>query len=71
MAISHRQALGRNIRRYRQQIGLSQEQLAEKSDLTYKYLGEVERGTVNISLDSMVRIAKALRVKLHELIGNR
>jgi len=46
---------------------LSQEQLAEKADLSYKYLGEVERGCVNISLDSLVRIAKALRVALHDL----
>jgi len=41
--------------------------LAEKADLSYKYLGEVERGVVNISLDSLVRIAKALRVKLRDL----
>ncbi len=48
---------------------MSQEQLAEKADLSYKYVGEVERGSVNISLDSLVRIAKALKVKLRVLIG--
>jgi transcriptional regulator with XRE-family HTH domain len=61
--------VGQQIRLYRKQARLSQEQLAEKSDLTYKYVGEVERGTVNISLDSLLRIAKALKVKLHVLIG--
>lgn len=61
--------VGQQIRHYRKQARLSQEQLAEKSDLTYKYVGEVERGTVNISLDSLMRIAKALKVKLHILIG--
>jgi hypothetical protein len=36
---------------------------------SYKYVGEVERGCVNISLDSLMRIAKALKVKAHSLIG--
>jgi transcriptional regulator with XRE-family HTH domain len=65
--LSHRRIVGRKIRACRKQAGLSQEQLAEKADLSYKYLGEVERGCVNISLDSLVRIAKALRVALHDL----
>lgn len=48
---------------------MSQEKLAEKASLSYKYLGEVERGIVNISLDSLMRIAKALKIKLRDLIG--
>jgi transcriptional regulator with XRE-family HTH domain len=64
---SHRQIVGQKIRARRKQAGLTQEKLAEKADLTYKYVGEVERGTVNISLDSLVRIAKALRVRLLDL----
>ena len=47
---------------------MTQERLAEKSDLSYKYLGEVERGDVNVSLDSLVRIAKALGARVHRLI---
>jgi transcriptional regulator with XRE-family HTH domain len=47
---------------------MSQEKLAEKADLSYKYLGEVERGVVNISLDSLARIAKALKVKVQDLL---
>lgn len=46
---------------------MSQEELAEKADLSYKYVGEVERGMVNVSLDSLMRIARALRVKLRDL----
>jgi transcriptional regulator with XRE-family HTH domain len=49
---------------------MSQEKLAEKANLSYKYLGEVERGTVNISLDSLMRIARALRVHLGDLIAD-
>ena len=48
---------------------MTQEKLAEKSNLSYKYLGEVERGIVNISLDSLVRIAKALRIRIYDLLG--
>lgn len=47
---------------------MSQERLAEKSDLSPKYLGEVERGVVNISLDALMRIAKALRVGVPDLV---
>ena len=67
MGLSHRRIVGRKIRACRKQAGLSQETLAEKADLSYKYVGEVERGCVNISLDSLVRIAKALRVALRDL----
>ena len=47
---------------------MSQEKLAEKADLNPKYVSEVERGRVNISLDALLRIAKALNVSLTELI---
>lgn len=68
MRLSHRRIVGQKIRALRKLAFLSQEELAEKADLSYKYLGEVERGVVNISLDSLMRIAKALRVRLHDLI---
>ena len=68
MRLSHRQIVGQRIRACRRQAHLTQEKLAEKADLTYKYVGEVERGVVNISLDSLARIAKALRVRLRDLV---
>lgn len=63
----HRKILGETIRAHRQKADLTQEKLAEKADLTAKYLGEVERGSVNISVDALARIAKALRVRVNEL----
>lgn len=68
MRISHRRIVGEKIRVCRKQAGMSQEKLAEKADLSYKYLGEVERGYVNISLDSLMRIAKALGVHVRDLV---
>jgi transcriptional regulator with XRE-family HTH domain len=68
--LSHRRIVGQNIRTLRKQAGLTQEELAEKADLSYKYVGEVERGVVNISLDSLMRIAKALKMKVRDLVGH-
>jgi len=48
---------------------MSQEKLAEKADLNPKYLSEVERGCANISLDALVRIAKALGLRLRDLVA--
>ena len=68
MASPHRRAVGEAIRSYRKQGRLSQEKLAEKADLNPKYLSEVERGCANISLDALVRIAKALRIPVVDLL---
>jgi len=68
VAFPYRKIVGQKIRAYRKQAELSQEKLAEKASLSYKYLGEVERGDVNVSLDSMMRITKALKIKLSDLV---
>jgi transcriptional regulator with XRE-family HTH domain len=68
VAYPYRRIVGQKIRAYRRQAGLSQEKLAEKASLSYKYLGEVERGCVNVSLDSLTRIVKALKVRLRDLV---
>ena len=67
---AHRRAVGLIIRDRRKQAGMSQEQLAERADLSPKYLGEVERGCVNISLDSLVRVCQALAMRLGDLFEN-
>ncbi|MGD0816508.1 MAG: helix-turn-helix transcriptional regulator [Verrucomicrobiota bacterium] len=70
MAHAYRRIVGQNIRSYRKQACLSQERLAEKADLSYKYVGEVERGQENISLDALVRIAKALKCRVRDLVSD-
>jgi len=57
------------MRHYRKQAHLTQEQLAEKADLHHNFIGEVERGNMEISLTSMLKIAKALQIKVRDLIG--
>lgn len=46
------------------------EKLAEKADLSWPYLSEVERGRENISLDKLAQLAKALNVRLSKLVEN-
>lgn len=63
-----RRMLGRRIRALRVSRGMTQEQLGEKADINYKYLGSVERGERNPSLDNLVRIAGGLSISLADLL---
>ena len=54
--------LGRKIRELRERHGVSQETLAEMADLHRNYVGSVERGERNISLQNIVAIARALKI---------
>lgn len=60
--------LGDAIRRYREKAGLSQEKLAEKAELHPVYIGKIERGEQWISLHALLRVAKALGVKVRDLV---
>lgn len=57
-----RKKLGERIRELRKATGLTQEELGERASLNYKFIGELERGRVNVSLDSLVKLASALGV---------
>ncbi|OPY83927.1 MAG: HTH-type transcriptional regulator SinR [Smithella sp. PtaU1.Bin162] len=59
--------LGRRIRYLRNLRGMTQEQLGTETDLSYKYLGSIERGGKNPSIDNLQKIAQALKVELYEL----
>ena len=59
---------GTNVRRLREEKGLSQEALADKSDLHRTYISDIERFQRNISLDNIQKIAKALNVEPYELL---
>lgn len=66
--LSHRKIVGETIRHYRKQAGLTQEKLAEKADLHHNFIGEVERGNMEISLSSLLKIAKALKIRVRDLV---
>ena len=60
--------MGESIRTCRKQVGLTQEKLAEKADLHHNFIGEVERGNLDISIGSLVKIARALGVRVRDLV---
>ncbi|MBQ7828107.1 MAG: helix-turn-helix transcriptional regulator [Clostridia bacterium] len=60
-------AVGQRIRNYRTKKGLSQEKLAELSGCHPTYIGQLERGEKNATLESIERIAAALGVPLSKL----
>jgi transcriptional regulator with XRE-family HTH domain len=61
--------LGRTVRKLREGEGLSQMKLAERAGLAHNFVGEVERGKKLASLDTIVRIAKALGISGAQLLG--
>ncbi|MCK4234632.1 helix-turn-helix transcriptional regulator [candidate division WOR-3 bacterium] len=61
--------IGKRIRLLRKSQELSQEELAELTELHPTYIGEIERATVNASIISFQKIAKALNMTLTEIFN--
>lgn len=60
---------GRRVREHRTALGLSQEALAEGTDIHWSYLGQVERGQTNLTLHNILKLAQALNVDPSELVA--
>ncbi len=63
-----RNVFANNMKQTRKEAGLSQEALAEECGLHRTYIGSVERGERNISIDNMELIAKALKCQIQDLL---
>jgi transcriptional regulator with XRE-family HTH domain len=63
-------ALGRAIRKRREALKLTQEQLAEKADLHWTFISGVERGVRNISILKLWKIATALKTRVRDLVDD-
>jgi transcriptional regulator with XRE-family HTH domain len=64
-----REKLGRTLRRLRTEAGYSQESFADACELHRTYIGSVERGETNISLDNLERIARTLKMPISRLFA--
>lgn len=62
-------SFGDEIRRRREALGWTLEQLAERSKLSPNYIGTVENGRRDPSLSTVLALAKGLRVSAGELLG--
>ena len=58
---------GKNLRKYRTNLGLSQEKFAEMCDLHRTYISDVERGQRSISLGNVQKMADALKIEPYKL----
>lgn len=62
--------IGKHIKELRGEKKLSQQALAELAGISYKYLGEIERGQVNLSVEILVKIAESLKVNPGALLDD-
>lgn len=62
-----KQTLGKNIKQYRQLKGLSQEELAEKLDVSQQTMSKIERGINFLTSETLEKISNILGVKISEL----
>lgn len=60
--------IGENIRLTRKSKGLSQEQLALRAEINASYMGQVERGEKNPTIEVLGKIATALNTSLEQLV---
>jgi len=67
---SRRLQLGSAIREGRAELNLSQEKLAEVVDCHRNYVGKVERGEQNLTVDMLWRFADALKCSAADLLGD-
>ena len=59
---------GKSLKKMRDERGLSQEELANDADIPINQIGRIERGEINPSLSTLHSIAKALKLKLVQLL---
>ncbi|MCC7408476.1 MAG: helix-turn-helix transcriptional regulator [Phycisphaeraceae bacterium] len=68
MSTKYRQAFGDRVRQIRERLGLSQEALAARAKLHRTHISLIERGQRDARLETVERLAKALRVQPGELM---
>jgi CheY-like chemotaxis protein/DNA-binding Xre family transcriptional regulator len=67
--IDVKKSFGASVKGWRQQLGYSQEELAERAELHRTYISDVERGARNVSLESINKLARALDVSVSTLFS--
>ena len=64
------ETIGRNIKKYRIEKKLRQEDLAEKTDLSANYIGMIERGEKIPSLETFISILNALEISADMVLAD-
>ena len=61
--------IGKRIRQERRRLKLTQEELAERADITANFLGHIERGTKRPTLNTLMKIADVLQIPMGALFA--
>jgi transcriptional regulator with XRE-family HTH domain len=63
-----REIFAAQVRAHRKQLGISQEELADRAQVHRTFVGHVERAETNVSIDNIARISEALGVSASDLL---
>lgn len=66
-----RQVFRENVKYYRNEQKLSQERLAELSELSTNYIGDIERTNRKVTIDTIEKVAKGLKISPDKLLVHR
>lgn len=66
-----KKSFGLKVRSFREAQGISQEKLAEIANIHRTYIGSVERGERNVSLENIYKISDALGIDVRELFEGK
>lgn len=64
---AYREKVGRNILKARQKAKLTQAEAAKKAGMNTNYFAVVERGEVNLTIDTLKKVSEALNISISEL----
>ncbi|MBP0905598.1 helix-turn-helix domain-containing protein [Mariniflexile gromovii] len=62
-------AFGKNLKKIRKDVGLSQEDLANDADIPLSQVGRIERGEVNTTISTVYVLATALKINITDLFN--
>ena len=68
MLVTDQQKIGANIQRHRKQLGFTQVEVAEAANLSDRAFADIERGTSNMRVETLLRICAALKVTPDDLL---
>ena len=63
-----KRTIAKRVRARRRELDLSQEQFAEKADLDVRHVQKIEAAEINMTLETLVKVANALKMTIGELV---
>lgn len=68
MTKQERAALGQRLRQRRNHLGLTREQFAELADIGAGYYGQIEAGTSQMSIDTLIKVSRTSRLSMEYIL---